>query len=374
MLLAGIERVLLSGVENLENLLDDGQFLLQFARRLLDLLRDHLQRACRRDHPADIRVVHGRDQRARSLVVEIERSDDAVRLHHYREFGLAVGGRDFHQHGGAADAHRCDRRVDPHVAGLRYLTGDEADRALHQADQRGIAGSIGAVDEFVQHHARIAGEVERGAVGEHDAERGAGTGLHHVALLDYVAGIQRDRDAIAHDGGIAFDLLDPADRLRRRLRRSGLRVLPGRERTGQGLDDGGSEACAFRRKQGRPLVAEKVADGGEAFTVGAGDFQVAAGALEFAIEQKLGTGNGDETVVCRLRRLAGADLAETERAVLRRNERAVFHYSPALKSLPNLAFSRQSDTGCALVSHDRFGAARPALPVISLVYPAKQGQ
>ncbi len=101
---------------------------------------------------------------------------------------LSVVGGNFHQHGGY---HGCPswrqayRRT--HVAGFCHLSGDKAEGALHQTDQRGIAGAARVIDEVVQHHARIGVEAECRAVGEYDRHRGAAGRLHDVALAHGVA-------------------------------------------------------------------------------------------------------------------------------------------------------------------------------------------
>ena len=103
-----------------------------------------------------------------------------------------------------------NRRLDPHVAGLRDLPGGEADRALHEADERRVRRPVRAVHHLVQDHPRVGGEVERGAVDEADAEGGAGAGLDDVALVDEIADIEGDRHAVADRDGRAGDLLDPS--------------------------------------------------------------------------------------------------------------------------------------------------------------------
>ena len=130
-----------------------------------------------------------------------------------------------HPAGGAANAHGRDRRADLHVAGMRDLAGDERERAFDQAEQRAVVRRrVVVVGEFVERHPRIGDEVERGAVGEADAELRIGAGLDHVALVDVVADIERDRDAVAHHGDSADDLLDLADRVGRRRRSPPARI------------------------------------------------------------------------------------------------------------------------------------------------------
>ena len=39
---------------------------------------------------------------------------------------------------GASNSHRCDRGIDLHVAGLRYVAGNKGERSLGQAEQARI--------------------------------------------------------------------------------------------------------------------------------------------------------------------------------------------------------------------------------------------
>ena len=77
-----------------------------------------------------------------------------------------------------------------------------------------------------------------------------------VALVDRVADVERDGNAVADDGDAADDLFDLADGVGRcgRLR---LRVLPGRRRSGEEIDDVGSKTGAVRRYQRRDVFRSK---------------------------------------------------------------------------------------------------------------------
>ena len=58
--------------------------------------------------------------------------------------------------------------------------------------------AFGSYDVIVERHPRIGDEIERGAVGKADADLRIGAGLDDVALVDFVADIERDFDAVAH--------------------------------------------------------------------------------------------------------------------------------------------------------------------------------
>src|SRR5208282_6393459 len=143
---------------------------------------------------------------------------------------------------------------------------------------------------------RVGDEVERGAVGKADADRGIGAGLDHVALVDGVADVERDRDAVAHDGDVADDLLHLADGVGRsgRLR---LRVFAGRRRAGQEIDQIGRQTGAVRRDQGRVLFARKIAGNDVVAAVMAGEDEVGTRSLEIPGKQQLQIGNADRVEV-----------------------------------------------------------------------------
>ena len=93
-------------------------------------------------------------------------------------------------------------------------------------------------------------EAEHAAVDKGDAEHGMGTGLDHVALVDVVALVQNDRDAVADRGRIAHQLSDVADHGGACWRCRGLRELGV---TGQRIDEVAGEVGAVGRGQRRPL-------------------------------------------------------------------------------------------------------------------------
>jgi hypothetical protein len=70
-------------------------------------------------------------------------------------------------------------------------------------------------------------------------DRRTAAGLDHVALEDRIARMQHDGDAVAHDGDVADDLVDPANRVVvdmggvvRTARRLRLRIFVARGSTG----------------------------------------------------------------------------------------------------------------------------------------------
>ena len=83
---------------------------------------------------------------------------------------------------GASD--RCERRIDPEAAGLGYLAGNESEGALDQTKQGRIRGAGRVAHKFVQNQARGGGEIERGAVGESNADGAIGFGLNRIAPVD----------------------------------------------------------------------------------------------------------------------------------------------------------------------------------------------
>ena len=144
---------------------------------------------------------------------------------------LSVDRGNVENHRRAANAHGRDRRPDLHVAGLGDLAGDEAGRALHQGEQRRVRRAGRVVGQVVQHQPRAGGQVEGGAVDQHQTERGAAAGLHDIGLIDVIALVERDGDAVAHDAGAAGHLDDVADHLA-----GGRGPAPGRiERARSGL-------------------------------------------------------------------------------------------------------------------------------------------
>ena len=61
------------------------------------------------------------------VIVEDVAAHPSVVLAHDREMGPAVQGFDLCVDCGAADAHRRDGRINPHLAGVRDIAGNEAD-------------------------------------------------------------------------------------------------------------------------------------------------------------------------------------------------------------------------------------------------------
>ena len=100
-------------------------------------------------------------------------------------------------------------------------------------------------------------------------------GLHDVALVDRVADVKRDGNAVADDGDAADDLFDLADGVGGcgRLR---LRVLPGRRRSGEEIDDVGSKTGAVRRYQRRVFFARKISRDDVMAAVGPGYDEIRA--------------------------------------------------------------------------------------------------
>jgi len=115
----------------------------------------------------------------------------------FRELALALfneGGKsdrpivgNFDAWRGTSDTHGGDRRVDLHIAGFRDLAGDKSEGSLGQIEQGGIRRAAWVVDELVQNHARVARQVERGAIGEVDADLAVGARCYRIALIDEIA-------------------------------------------------------------------------------------------------------------------------------------------------------------------------------------------
>jgi hypothetical protein len=113
----------------------------------------------------------------------------------------------------------CDRRIDSEATRVRYLAGNETERALANTEQGRIRGHVRGANELRQHHAGVVGKFERGAVDEGDADRAVGSGLDRVVLADRVTDFDvSDNTAVARDGDLADRRLDLADRLERRSR------------------------------------------------------------------------------------------------------------------------------------------------------------
>ena len=239
----------------------------------------------------------GRDRVGKCQVgpgVQHIRTDGAIRLLQNLEFDRdrqgerRVGGidkrnlkADVDEASGAANAHGRDRRIDFHVAMFGGLPGDEGDGALHQRQERRIRRSVGIVDHLVQHHPRIRAEAEYRAVDEGDAERRTGAALHDVALVDVVAHVQHDRNAVADHGGVAGKLGDVADDLCGIRHAARLRKL---NMPGERADDIAGETGPIGRCQSGALLADEIVFD-DVFAAVLRQDQVGPGALVVAREQ-----------------------------------------------------------------------------------------
>ena len=105
---------------------------------------------------------------------------------------------------GASNAHRGDRRFDPHVAGLRNLAGNKNERPPGQIEDRRIGFPGWVVDIFVQRHAGVARQIERSSIDKVDADPSVGTGSDHIAQIDGISDLRLDgfaRDVYLDNGG-----------------------------------------------------------------------------------------------------------------------------------------------------------------------------
>ena len=119
---------------------------------------------------------------------------------------------------GASD--RCERRIDPEAAGPGYLAGNETEGALDQTKQGRIRSADRVAHKIVQNQARGGGEIERGAVGEGNADGAIGFGLNRIASVDKVADAGSNKHPVgAHDGDGTDRRPDFADSFERRGRR-----------------------------------------------------------------------------------------------------------------------------------------------------------
>ncbi len=98
------------------------------------------------------------------VIVKDVATHPPVVLAHDREMGPAVHGFDLGVDCGAADAHRRDGRIDPHLAGVRDVAGEEPDRPLNHGQKRRVVVALGVIDHVVEHHPRVRIERESGAV------------------------------------------------------------------------------------------------------------------------------------------------------------------------------------------------------------------
>jgi len=85
------------------------------------------------------------------------------------------------------------------LTGLRYLAGDESEGAFAETKQGRTRGPV--ANEFVQHHAGVIRKIERGAIGEGDADGAIGSGLDRVVPVDRITDLDLGNNAAgAHDG------------------------------------------------------------------------------------------------------------------------------------------------------------------------------
>src|SRR5262249_16894532 len=83
---------------------------------------------------------------------------------------------------GATDP--CERGIDPEAPGFCYLASNESEDAFAETKQGRIRGPV--ANEFVQRHAGVIRQVERGAIGEGDPDRAIGSGLDRVVPVDTI--------------------------------------------------------------------------------------------------------------------------------------------------------------------------------------------
>ena len=126
-----------------------------------------------------------------------------------------------------------------------------------------------------------------------------GAGLDHVALVDGVADMKRDGCAVAHHGDVADDLLDPADGVGR-CGRLGLRILSGRNRTGEQFDEFGGQARPVGRDQRGPLLVGEIAGDDVTVVVRSGDDEVGTGMMVLTGKQQRRVRDVDMVCVSRI--------------------------------------------------------------------------
>ncbi len=120
-----------------------------------------------------------------AIGIGIELDRDVVRI---------VGGgafRHFDQTGGAANAQRCGRRRDLHVAALCHGGGDESRGTPGDVEDRRVALAAILIDVIVDGDPGVRLEIEGGGIDEGDAERRIRTRLHHVVEIDVVLDLER---------------------------------------------------------------------------------------------------------------------------------------------------------------------------------------
>src|SRR5260370_41596982 len=89
-----------------------------------------------------------------------------------------------------------NRRFDPEATGLSHLAGNEAEGPSGHCEQCRLRAAAGVADEFVQRHARAAGQVEHGAVDEANSDPPVGCGLDHVTLANGIANHDLNGNAV----------------------------------------------------------------------------------------------------------------------------------------------------------------------------------
>ena len=125
-----------------------------------------------------------------------------------------------------------------------------------------------------------------------DTERRIGAGRDDVALLDIVAVVQDDRDAVADRGRAAGQLGDVADDLGSGDAGRGLRIL---DVAGEGVDDVAGEMGAIGRGDRCPLVTPEIIVNDELVPL-MGQHEIETCALELAVEDQVRVGNNDRAV------------------------------------------------------------------------------
>ncbi len=145
-----------------------------------------------------------------------------------------------------------------------------------------MRGPAGVADEFVQHHARVAGQVEAGAVDEAKSNPAVGCGLDDVALANRFASPGLNGNAAHTRQGAGTDRrLNVADGLGGIRRASCLGVL---NMLGRRVDDIADETGAIGRGKSSALFASEVILQNQFVVV---LDQVGAGSLEIFVEKQI---------------------------------------------------------------------------------------
>src|SRR6185437_10759757 len=116
--------------------------------------------------------------------------------------------RDLNARRRPTNTHGGNRSVDLHVAALCNLAGDKSKRSLGQAKQSRIRFAVWIVYELGHHHVGIAGQIERRAIGESNADFAIGSSCNHVAEIDQVpklglTGLIAERGLNDHRAGMS---------------------------------------------------------------------------------------------------------------------------------------------------------------------------